>query len=107
MDDIRLTYRFLVDDQQSADDGEFWVLLFHEVLYDAPKPVNIAGWFGEHTELYEWMRQDSQAPRVTRDRPLTWPELTVSRRRSSDGWAVQLRGRPLVSGVLGLHALFG
>ena len=104
---IDLTYRFLVTDDppQTADD--FWVLLFHEVLYDAPKRVNFAGWFSEDADLYTWMAERSAAPTVDRTRPLTWPTMTVERGGSDRAWTVTIEGHPARMGQFGLSAVFG
>jgi hypothetical protein len=106
MTDINLTYRFFVEDGPSADDG-FRVLLFHEILYDAPKRLNFRGWFGDRPEIYDWMRQATKRPHVQRNRPLTWPRMTVSRSGSRDLWTVQIEGHPALSGYFGLRSLFG
>ena len=104
---IDLAYRFVVADRppQTADD--FWVLLFHEVLYDAPKRVNFAGWFGDDPEIYAWMTERSGAPTVDRARPLTWPKMTVGRGGSGEAWTVTIEGHPARTGRFGLGVLFG
>jgi hypothetical protein len=99
---IHLEYRFFVESEPEEGGDDLWVLLFHEVLYDAPKPVNFAGWFIDQAQIGKWMRRASLSAKADRTRPLTWPKMRVTRRDAQSPWTVTIQGHPPVTGSLGL-----
>ncbi|MBN1345391.1 MAG: hypothetical protein JXQ73_22045 [Phycisphaerae bacterium] len=100
-----LEYRFLFDAEMPCDAEDFWVLLFHEVLYEAPRAVNFGGWFVDGSEVYGWLRSASESLKAERGRPLTWPRMTVA--RSESGWTVTVEGHEPVTGSFELGELLG